>query len=72
MPKTSYTDNTLATNPPGGKRHQVNPEDGDKLPTERYVENRASRGRPSAGKVAAGSRGVAAKPRKAPAKKRRR
>lgn len=34
MPKTTYTDNTLATDPPGGKRHTIALDAADALPPE--------------------------------------
>ena len=45
-----YTDNTLATHPPGGKVHYVDADEADKLPSEigRRKSAIASRGRKTA------------------------
>jgi hypothetical protein len=38
MPKASYTDNTSADRPPGGKHHKVEQDQADDLPTEQGGE----------------------------------
>jgi hypothetical protein len=38
-----YTNNTLATNPPGGKRHNPTVAPDDRLPTERGREDEPKR-----------------------------
>jgi len=40
MPKTNYTDPTIATDPPGGKHHRTSSE-GQKLPIDRPVDKKA-------------------------------
>lgn len=67
MSKTTYTDNTLATDPPGGKRHSVSLAPADATPPdERFATPK--RRRASAGKSAA-ARKAAPKARKPAAKK---
>lgn len=42
MGQTRYTDATLATDPPGGKRHVVGLDPDDALPTEEGLARKAA------------------------------
>jgi topoisomerase IA-like protein len=82
MPKTRYTDNTFATNPPGGKHHDVRIDETDLLPPRpakkaakapaRKATTRKAAARPVASRKSTTARKAAVKKKPAAKKKARR